>query len=601
MSKPTTNADRLLDLAEAVCDKVASQEDIEELDSALLANDESLQRYLAYCRMHVALKLDLLAQDATQAVCKQIDIGRLVASPNEIDGVKDGIPSTPFLPFLSTAMHGSFGYLSSGWPVAYLVATVIFGIASLIGSVVYVSHPGQVAQQSVSLPSPLSSHPSPLSPLPSVVGQITSMIDCKLKERTGDRGQGTGTGKQDSPLSPLPSLLLIRLGDKFALASGLMEITYNTGAKVILQGPATYVVDAKNGGFINIGRLTGIMEAPDAKGFILRTPTAVVADLGTEFGVEVDRDGSTASRVFRGAVSIRAAGDNNDTAAGSTVTVLRENESARTERDSGDGRRIKVHRVAVNPDVFVRRLEKPTPLVDVLAWFRMGEDEPNAHAGRPAGNEIHSHGRKYPRLDRRGSPTYGSDTEAPGSTLSMTFHGGSNGEYFGSPRFPFIPNDYFILEAWVKLPKLNRERQVIVTSGDGDRNGYCLLVNDGRWFGTLHGVSFIDSGVACEIGKWTHLALVCERGKVQLWVNGRPQGSVVDVIPNMPDGPFSIGGEVGYPETGFNGEIDEVRLSTFIAPFRPEMLLLGKADHTQSKTVGTTMINQQGTASVGRM
>jgi hypothetical protein len=348
---------------------------------------------------------------------------------------------------------------------------------------------------------------------------------------------------------------------------------------VILQGPATYVVDAKNGGFINIGRLTGIMEAPDAKGFTLRTPTAVVADLGTEFGVEIDRDGSTTSRVFRGAVSIRAAGANNDTAAGSTV--LRENESARTERDSGDARRIKVHRIAVNPDVFVRRLEKPTPLVDVLAWFRMGEDEPNARAGMPAGNEIHSHGRKYPRLDRRGSPTYGSDTEAPGSKLSMTFHGRSDGEYFGSPRFPFIPNDYFILEAWVKLHALESERQVIVASGQGTQNGYCLLVSNDRWFGALHGVSFVDSGVACEIGKWTHLALVCERGKVQLWVNGQPRGSVVDVIPNMPDGPFSIGGSVGYPEEAFYGEIDEVRLSTFIAPFRPKMLLFGKADQTQ--------------------
>ena len=34
-----------------------------------------------------------------------------------------------------------------------------------------------------------------------------------------------------------PADSLVALGDKFALASGLMEITYDTGAKVILQGP----------------------------------------------------------------------------------------------------------------------------------------------------------------------------------------------------------------------------------------------------------------------------------------------------------------------------------------------------------------------------
>ena len=38
-----------------------------------------------------------------------------------------------------------------------------------------------------------------------------------------------------------------------------MEITYNTGAKVILQGPVTYEVDA-NGGYLSLGKLTGKLE-----------------------------------------------------------------------------------------------------------------------------------------------------------------------------------------------------------------------------------------------------------------------------------------------------------------------------------------------------
>jgi hypothetical protein len=453
-------------------------------------------------------------------------------------------------------LHDTMGYLSSGWPVAYLVATVIFAIGALIGSVIYVSHPVQVAQQSVSLPSLLSS-------LPSVVGRITGMVDCRWKERTG-------SGMQNSPL--------IRLGDKFALASGLMEITYDTGAKVILQGPATYVVDAKNGGFIHVGRITGIMEVADAKGFTVRTPTAVVTDLGTEFGVEVDKAGSTTSHVFRGAVNVRPV--NHDKDVNTADTVLRENESARTERDSDDSQRIVLRRVVVKSDDFVRRL-KDTSSVDVLAWFRMGEDEPNARDGKPAGKEIHSHNKTRVRLERHGSPTYSADTQAPGSSLSMTFHGGKDGEYFGSPRFPFIPNDYFILEAWVKLHKLGSKPAVVARNGQAPRNGYCLVIANGCWMGGFEGVGWIDSGVACEVGKWTHVALVCERGKTQLWMNGSPVGKVFDGIPNTPDGPFSIGGDIGFPVVAFNGEIDEVRLSTFIAPFRPEMLLLRKPDRTQ--------------------
>ena len=38
-----------------------------------------------------------------------------------------------------------------------------------------------------------------------------------------------------------------------------MEITYNTGAKVILQGPVTYEVES-NGGYLSLGKLTGKLE-----------------------------------------------------------------------------------------------------------------------------------------------------------------------------------------------------------------------------------------------------------------------------------------------------------------------------------------------------
>ena len=39
--------------------------------------------------------------------------------------------------------------------------------------------------------------------------------------------------------------------------------------------------------------------------FSVRTPTAIVTDLGTEFGVEVDKLGATQSHVFRGKIALR--------------------------------------------------------------------------------------------------------------------------------------------------------------------------------------------------------------------------------------------------------------------------------------------------------
>ena len=60
----------------------------------------------------------------------------------------------------------------------------------------------------------------------------------------------------------------VSLGQRFDLASGLMEITYDIGAKVILQGPVTYSVEA-NGGYLAVGKLTGKLEKknePEARG-----------------------------------------------------------------------------------------------------------------------------------------------------------------------------------------------------------------------------------------------------------------------------------------------------------------------------------------------
>ena len=55
-----------------------------------------------------------------------------------------------------------------------------------------------------------------------LVGRITGMVDCQWAD------PATEACERDS----------VPLGRKYALASGFMEITYDTGAKVILQGPA---------------------------------------------------------------------------------------------------------------------------------------------------------------------------------------------------------------------------------------------------------------------------------------------------------------------------------------------------------------------------
>ena len=74
-----------------------------------------------------------------------------VGSPNSLDietTDSQGSPS-PSPTFLSSALHGTLGYFSEGMPLAYLLATVITGLGLLVGSLIHVSQPEQIARTSV--------------------------------------------------------------------------------------------------------------------------------------------------------------------------------------------------------------------------------------------------------------------------------------------------------------------------------------------------------------------------------------------------------------------------------------------------------------------
>ena len=212
-----------------------------------------------------------------------------------------------------------------------------------------------------------------------MVGRITGLVDCKWEKKgLGIRDWGLEEGSRTANLkSEIPNpKSLVALGDRFALAAGLMEITYDTGARVILQGPVTYSVEI-NGGYLAIGKLTGKLgkrgggsanhQIPNPKSkivspsplssllsplFVIRTPTATVTDLGTEFGVEVDKNGAADVEVYQGEVITRPCPDTGDASA---VRVTK-GHALRIER-SGKERTLAVVEIAPHgTPKFVRSL-----------------------------------------------------------------------------------------------------------------------------------------------------------------------------------------------------------------------------------------------------
>jgi len=168
-------------------------------------------------------------------------------------------------------------------------------------------------------------------PAPVFVGRVTGMAGAKWS---------------DDPDYIAPLGVVVALGRTYKLKTGLLEITYDSGAKVILEGPCSYKVDSTAGGFLAVGKLTARVETKGSgfrvQGsehsplstlhsplFAVRTPTAIVTDLGTEFGVEVDDDGHCFVRVYEGVVEAAliekngAVGTPKTIAAGQAATIVR--------------------------------------------------------------------------------------------------------------------------------------------------------------------------------------------------------------------------------------------------------------------------------------
>jgi hypothetical protein len=300
------NLDRLFDLMGAACEGGASPDDLDELDSVVWESTAARDWYLDYCRLHSTLSWELRAQGAAQKTFQELGFGTTAVGSGELDtAIKAETPASPIPILISTTFPGTSGVFASGWPLAYLIAAVVLSVGLVIGAFTYISQPRQVAV----IPSaPGSSAHEPLATSPA---RVTTTVDCQWA----------------AGVAPLHVNDDLPLGREIKLKSGLMEITYNSGAKVILQGPVTYEIESTSGGYLSVGKLTARLEnaktqdqRPKTKDlhhkslnlqvcrFAVRTPTVTVTDLGTEFAVQVKPEGLVEVHVFEGQVETARVG-----------------------------------------------------------------------------------------------------------------------------------------------------------------------------------------------------------------------------------------------------------------------------------------------------
>ncbi|MCE5184691.1 MAG: NPCBM/NEW2 domain-containing protein [Planctomycetaceae bacterium] len=96
-----------------------------------------------------------------------------------------------------------------------------------------------------------------------------------------------------------PGALFYNTDEPIQLQKGYLEIAFDYGAVVVLEGPCEFACKSSGGLQLNYGKAFATVP-PEASGFTIETPISRVVDLGTEFGVHVEADGSSRVNVFKG-------------------------------------------------------------------------------------------------------------------------------------------------------------------------------------------------------------------------------------------------------------------------------------------------------------
>ena len=391
MSRNRPPQDRSAFLRERIaqyCDGVLSAEDTAELEQRLREDPRAMEFFLLYMELHSQIAWNARAHAekdsgfGVQGSGASAFDGAAVELPHQLDAPSPETPvpsAEPLIPpiIIDSSAAGSYppsaGLFAVGSPLfSYTAAAAIMGVAVLVLWAWKVSLRYEVVE------SPRPATPPPAARDVGPVGRITGLADCRWSDP-----QSIPVGRD------------IALGQAYALSSGLMEITYSTGTKVILEGPCTYEVESAAGGFLSLGKLTARVEQgsgfrvqgsdssnpksqiPNPK-FVVRTPTAVVTDLGTEFGVEVDKSGATKSHVFRGKIELRVAGNGGERP--EEVIPLGESESARVERGKDRALSVvKLSRGQSRPDAFARHMPRRVPikLFNTGVELREGDEDPH--------------------------------------------------------------------------------------------------------------------------------------------------------------------------------------------------------------------------------
>jgi hypothetical protein len=399
----------------------------------------------------------------------------------------------------------------------------------------------------------------------------------------------------------------ISIGQSLNLVSGVAEFTFDIGARVIVQSPASFSVDSSKSIRMQSGKLTAEITKAQARGFEVLTPEATFVDQGTEFGVEVAPGGSSRVHVFKGEVDLALS---NKSGTALPTHRLLANSGARLEADASH-----VTLVEDTGESFVRSMDQAGRDLHTVAYWRF-EDHPvgtllpdtksNTSVTRATvdssfnGNDLFT----YFRFTR---PVFSEDV--PSATVSQT--GKANRTCLDNTEFPgpvstrdvytyskfshaspidiqrISPAEWTI-EASVKVLELGRVETFVGRDGSADVHANATPPLAFQITAEGHPViRFLDvenrvheaaaSDFTLDPERWYHMAAVSDGRELRLYVNSLDGHGyrllATDALPHDEQTALGTGGPEavwtlgrgkavnGVPGQWFKGWIDEVRIS----------------------------------------
>lgn len=366
---------------------------------------------------------------------------------------------------------------------------------------------------------------------------------------TGEKGVTWAEGS-----SPLAVGTFLRRDSCLNLSQGFAEITFDSGAVVLLEGPAELDLNSAWNSTLRRGALTANVP-PQAVGFRVSNPVVDVVDMGTEFSMIAEEQGAAEVFVLTGEVEAVPAGQDEQDS-----LLLRANESRRFA-SSGVSNPLNQERMFArfrSPII----LDEHSEPVSYVHWsFDVHND--GVLAATVAGFSPQSHDLTLLKK----SPA------ALASAATSGFRGDAlrfDGKQVAKAQFPGLSGSFTrTIGFWVNIPKdapLSNSYAMVAWRADSDKLGsrpVHISWNRNPSEGPMGAIRTDFSGghamgtTSLRDGRWHHVSVVFVPGddpeapvQVKQYVDGRLESNTVTAGPRL-----SIAGNFKSDETLADGDL----------------------------------------------